>query len=82
MGQYGPDEFKVLNNAGGLVDAKFLKDDYGNYIMDRSVNMPFVVPADFNPHAAMEQFHSMRIANLASPLAEAVISGNTGNRGR
>jgi len=73
MGQYGPDEFKVLNNGGGMVDAKFLKDDYGNYIIDKSTNIPYVVPADFNPHEAMDQFHSMRIANSTNPLAEAVI---------
>jgi hypothetical protein len=63
-GQFGPDTFKVQTNSerhegiAGTVDAKFLKDINGNYVIDPLTNKPYIAPLDFDPANTIAHFSS------------------------
>lgn len=63
-GQFGPDNFKVQTkseydrNLPGTVDAKFLKDINGNYIINAVTGLPYVVPQNYDPQQTISVFKS------------------------
>ncbi|SED72543.1 Regulatory P domain of the subtilisin-like proprotein convertase [Pseudomonas costantinii] len=58
--QFGKDRFDVLTKDGKLVAAKWLNDGLGSYVMDPQTDRPYVVPADYDMNASIEQFKKIR----------------------
>jgi hypothetical protein len=69
-GGFGPDNFlvPVYGSTVPTVPAKWLVDPNGDYVIDPVTNKPYIVPADYNPTAAIQRGAS--IANLANQSAD------------
>lgn len=64
-GQYGADRFTVKSRAGVDVDATYLTDLNGKYVIDGLTGKPYIVPADYNPKALIEKFTEIRFASYS-----------------
>lgn len=67
MEQFGPDSFIIKSEDGADVAVKYLKDNNGNYILDRE-GAPYVVPADFDLNALIAKYSPYDISEgILSP---------------
>lgn len=67
MELFGPDNFTIKSKDGADVAVKYLKDNKGNYILNRE-GTPYVVPADFDLHAVMAKYSPYDISEgILSP---------------
>lgn len=67
MEQFGPDNFTVKSQDGTDVAVKYLKDNKGNYILNRE-GAPYVVPADFDLNAVIAKYSPYDISEgILSP---------------
>jgi hypothetical protein len=67
MGIYGSDYFKVEDLNDNLVDAKYLRNLDGSYILQSS-GKPYIVPADFDLKSWKEHFSKMAYQEGEDPV--------------
>ena len=65
--QFTTDMFYVSARDGTPIEAKYLRDDYGNFIMDENRGTPYIVPFHFN---ASEIVNAYAQYNLALPAQQ------------
>jgi hypothetical protein len=63
-GTFTTGTFYVQARDGSDVAAKYLRDDFGNFIMQPGMNQPFIVPANFDVHEALNVFSSMHLTPI------------------
>lgn len=80
-GQFGLDLFLVQtrsernSNAPGTVEAKFLKDSNGDYVMNPSTGRPYIVPRDYDPQNVINHFRNVVSTLNAEALSNAQSAG-------
>jgi hypothetical protein len=74
----GLDNFYVASKNGDPVAAKYLKDNSGSYVIDSNPNKydptpnpngeprPYIVPADYNPNATIQEYNQIFHYSLQS----------------
>ena len=79
-GEFGPDYFTVKSKGGENVAAKYLRDNFGNYVIDPSPSAggrPYIVPADYDPNATIAKYMAIgHYAVQAGPAGAAVIAAS------
>jgi hypothetical protein len=62
-GSFTTSMFYVYSKDYTPVEAKYLRDDNGNFIMDESAGIPYIVPADFDPHEIINTYSGLSLTN-------------------